>query len=424
VGTNGRVYIGGTTSQKNFPTTPDAFQSAPSAAVANYPYNTGFLAAFDTTKSGAASLVYSTYLGGQTAGGGGKVYAVAVDPEGNLYATGFAGEIDFPTTAGAFGTACVNSDAGTCPGVPYVAKLNPTGTALVYSTFLSNSLTSGALLQGFGYGIALDPARNAYVFGGVIQAGTISVLNPPSAPDGGDTATSNNRDAFLATVSADGSRLLFASYLGGSAGGSAPSPAEIWIGALTGQNGGSGGGIALDKNLNVYVSSSTNASNFPITAGAAQPKCGSSACGGPSLPLNVYITKISTVGVGAPQGGGSDGAAGASDASTGGAPSAEAGSSGLTGIAANDAGATSAEAGAASAEAGAASAEAGAAGDNPVGAGRVVHQSGGDCSCGVAANDARGPGLAVLGLLVTVSRRRRRLRRSRTMQVARTRTGM
>jgi hypothetical protein len=71
-------------------------------------------------------------------------------------------------------------------------------------------------------------------------------------------------------------------------GASAPSP----VGTLIGW----GGGIALDKNLNVYVSSSTNASNFPTTAGAAQPECGSSACGGPSLPQNVYITKISPVG--------------------------------------------------------------------------------------------------------------------------------
>ncbi len=329
VGTNGRVYVGGVTSQKNFPTTPGAFQSAPPAAVVNLPYPTGFLAAFDTTKSGAASLVYSTYLGGQTAGGGDTLNGVAVDSDGNLYATGSAGEVDFPTTAGAFGTACVNSDAGTCPGVPYVAKLNPTGSALVYSTFLSNSLTSGAsggLVGGFGYGIALDPARSAYVFGGASPGG-ISVLNPPSAPDGGDTATSHNGDAFLATVSADGSRLLFASYLGGSIGASAPSPVGIWIGALTGQGSGWGGGIALDKNLNVYVSSSTNASNFPITAGAAQPKCGAGACGGPSLPLNVYITKISPVGGGGPQDAGSDGAVGASDASTDGAPIADTGAS-------------------------------------------------------------------------------------------------
>lgn len=321
VGTNGRVYVGGTTMQKNFPTTPGAFQSAPPAAVANSPYPTGFLAAFDTTKSGAASLVYSTYLGGQSAGGyggaGDFLYGVAVDPDGNLYATGSAAEIDFPTTAGAFGTACVSSDAGTCPGVPYVAKLNPTGTALVYSTFLSTSLTSGALGGGFGYGIALDPARNAYVFGGASR-GSISVLNPPSAPDGGDTATSNNRDAFLATVSADGSQLLFASYLGGSIGFSTDTPVHVWS-SLAGQ----GGGVALDKNLNVYVASSTNASNFPITAGAAQPSCGACAAG----PANVFITKISPIGGGASPDGGSDGAVGVSDASTDGAPIADTGAS-------------------------------------------------------------------------------------------------
>jgi energy-coupling factor transporter ATP-binding protein EcfA2 len=91
-------------------------------------------------------LIYSTYLGGS---GFDQAYAIAVDSFGNSYVTGQTAAIDFPTTAGAFQTEYGGGDT-------FVAKLNPSGNALVYSTYLASSS---------GNGIAVDSAGNAYVTG-------------------------------------------------------------------------------------------------------------------------------------------------------------------------------------------------------------------------------------------------------------------
>src|SRR5438876_6180112 len=92
------------------------------------------VAAYDATKPLIIDpvLAYSTYLGGT---GGDQGFGIAVDVAGNAYVTGSTGSIDFPTTAGAFGGGGVDA---------FVTKLNPTGTALVYSTYLGgNSFDSG-----------------------------------------------------------------------------------------------------------------------------------------------------------------------------------------------------------------------------------------------------------------------------------------
>ena len=80
--------------------------------------------------SGAA-LVYSTYLGGSDVDDGG--YGIAVDGAGNAYVTGHTASTDFPTTAGAFDTTYNGGDDA------FVTKLNPSGSALVYSTYLGGS---------------------------------------------------------------------------------------------------------------------------------------------------------------------------------------------------------------------------------------------------------------------------------------------
>ncbi len=97
------------------------------------------------------ALVYSTYLGGT---GDDVGYGIAVDTAGNAYVTGNTGSTDFPTTAGAFQTTYGGGEFDA-----FVTKLNPTGTALVYSTYL------GGTGDDYGYGIAVDTAGNAYVTG-------------------------------------------------------------------------------------------------------------------------------------------------------------------------------------------------------------------------------------------------------------------
>ena len=95
-------------------------------------------------------LSYATFLGGST---GDQAFGIAVDSQGNAYVTGRAAISGFPTTPGAFKTTSVSGGA-------FVTKLDPTGSSLVYSTFLS-----GVNGDSVGTAIAVDPSGNAYVTG-------------------------------------------------------------------------------------------------------------------------------------------------------------------------------------------------------------------------------------------------------------------
>src|SRR5947209_2822509 len=110
------------------------------------------VAAYDATKPLIIDpvLAYSTYLGGSNSDGGS---GIAVDAAGNAYVTGNANSTNFPTTTGAFRNGLVGfADA-------FVAKLDPTGSTLLYSTYLGGSNFNDAT------GIAVDAAGNAYVTG-------------------------------------------------------------------------------------------------------------------------------------------------------------------------------------------------------------------------------------------------------------------
>jgi len=100
--------------------------------------------------SGGSALVYSTYLGGS---GDEDGRGIAVDAGGNAYVTGDTTSGNFPTTNGAFQ---VTYGGG---GDAFVAKLNATGSALVYSTYLGGSANDP------GTAIKVDGSGNAYVAG-------------------------------------------------------------------------------------------------------------------------------------------------------------------------------------------------------------------------------------------------------------------
>jgi hypothetical protein len=133
--------VSGGTSSLNFPTTPGAFATTPTG-------NDIFVTKLNATGS---ALVYSTFLGGT---GGGGSSAIAVDAAGNAYVTGGTSSLDFPTTADAFQP---RDNGG--PSDAIVARLNATGSALLYSTFL------GGTNSEFGSDLALDAAGNLYVTG-------------------------------------------------------------------------------------------------------------------------------------------------------------------------------------------------------------------------------------------------------------------
>ena len=206
----------------NFPTTAGAFQTSIGG-----PYGNAFVAKINSSGS---ALVYSTYLGGSGVDVG---YGIAMDASGSAYVIGDAGSTNFPTTAGAFQTTI-----GGPYGNAFVAKINPRGSALVYSTYLGGSGGDE------GNGIAVDGSGNAYVTGSTFST------NFPTANALQSTLNGTN-NAFITKINASGSVLVYSTYLGGS-------------------YNDAGAGIAVDRSGNAYVTGITDSTNFP-TLDALQP---------------------------------------------------------------------------------------------------------------------------------------------------------
>jgi hypothetical protein len=226
VDAQGSVYVTGSALSANFPTTAGAFDRTYGGGVDDV-----FVSKLDPTGS---TLVYSTYIGGNSQDRNSRI---AVDAAGNAYITGLTQSTDFPVTAGAFDTTLSSTDG-------FVAKLDPTGSTLLYSTFL------GGIATDSGTAIAVDAAGNAYV------TGTTNSTNFPITPGVFDaTGGDNVGDAFVTKLDPTGSTLVYSTFLG--SGGSADT----------------GVAIALDAAGNAYVAGLTGAnaqgtSNFPTTAGA------------------------------------------------------------------------------------------------------------------------------------------------------------
>ena len=186
-------------------------------------------------------LLYSTYLGGSTLFGDDQGLGIAVDAAGNAYVAGSTGSTNFPTTAGAFDTGFnggfnIIADA-------FVTKLNPTGSALVYSTYL------GGEREEAGQGIALDSAGNAYVTGLTNSANFPTTLG--AFDTGFDGSSGGGSDAFVTKLNAAGTGLVYSTFLGGTA---------------TAEDAGHA--IALDSAGNAYVTGLTNSVSFPTTLAA------------------------------------------------------------------------------------------------------------------------------------------------------------
>ena len=228
VDASGNMYVAGTTASTDFTVTPGAYQT--------YLRGSSTLDVFvlKVNPSGTA-LVYSTYLGG-----GGDDYGakLAVDSSGSVYVTGFTTSTTFPTTPGSFQT--YTSD--TCCADGFVTKLNPAGSALVYSTYLSGSA------DDMPEAVAIDSSGNAYV-AGVTDSTTFSRAN------GFQTTGKGSGDAFVAKLNPSGSDLTYFTFLGG-----------------TGTDEASA--IAVDSGGNAYVTGITGSSDFPVTAAAVQKTFG------------------------------------------------------------------------------------------------------------------------------------------------------
>jgi hypothetical protein len=244
----GNAYVTGITNSLDFPTTPGAFDTTLNSASAVF-----------VTKLNAAgsALVYSTYLEGSGSVNWG--FAIAVDDFGGAYVTGITNSANFPTTPGAFDVTFNspgNEDA-------FVAKLNPSGTALVYSTYLG-----GASLD-WGMGIAVDESGSAYVTGRTIS------VDFPTSPGSFDTTLNGGQDVFVTKLNPEGNALVYSTYLGATLAGSG-----------TGRDHGNA--IAVDAAGAAYVTGLANSPDFPLTADAVDTV----AVGG----LDAFLTKLNPAG--------------------------------------------------------------------------------------------------------------------------------
>jgi len=286
----GDAYVTGYTYATNFVTTPNAYRTTPITGA------DAFVSKFNPAGN---ALLYSTYLGGS---GDDDAHHIALDASGNAYVTGWTSSANFPI---------VNAAQATYGGGQYdvfVTKLNPSGTALVYSTYLGGSG------RDMGYGIAVDASGAAYLTGrttstnygattGTLQGGLkgaedafVTKLTPAGAVAystylggsgqeyaanvavdasgaayvAGDTVSADfptpngvqpvapggyGDDGFVAELNPGGTALVYGTYLGGT-------------------NIDQALGIALDPAGNVYASGSTRVAlsppYFPTTAGAYQ----------------------------------------------------------------------------------------------------------------------------------------------------------
>ena len=180
-----KIYVTGFTDSLTFPTTTGVFQTKNLNGT-----QTAFVSKIDPTLSGAASLVYSTYLSGPTQQS--LENGIGVDSTGNAYVAGNAGS-DFPVTTGAF--AYDGESVG--QGGVYVTKLNPTATALVYSAYLG---------VGTATGITVDSTGDTYLTGsvGVEDFPTTTGAYQVDFPGG-----------FATELSAAGSALVYSTFLSG-----------------------------------------------------------------------------------------------------------------------------------------------------------------------------------------------------------------
>ena len=249
VDSSGNAYVTGSTGSTNFPTTTGAFQT-----IFGGGSNDAFVTKLNPTGSG---LIYSTYLGGssQDAPFPSNTVRIAIDSAGNAYVTGATNSANFPTTVGAFQSAL----GGGSGFDVFLSKLNPMGSALVYSTYLGGSGFDG------GYSIAVDSAGNAYITGQANSTDFPTASPIQASPGGGE-------DAFVAKFNPTGSALVYSTYLGGSSSGAID---EF------------GSGIAVDTVGNAYVTGMTDSTDFPTTAGAFQTTFGG---GG----TDAFVAKISS----------------------------------------------------------------------------------------------------------------------------------
>ena len=236
VDSQGNTYVAGA-SGANIPTTADAFQTTFTPQVCSdvmFPIECQSAFVIKLNPSGA--IVWATYLDGSY---GSNASGIAVDAGGNVYVVGSTSSADFPVTPGAAFTT-VGNDGGQ---LGFIAKLNPSGSALVYSTLIPAM---------YPLALAIDGAGNAYTSG-------YAAASFPTTAGAFETAPKNPSQPYSGAVlklNAAGSSVVWATFLCGT----------VPLGV-----GDEINGIAVDASGNVAVAGFTAAPDFPVTRGAVEP---------------------------------------------------------------------------------------------------------------------------------------------------------
>jgi hypothetical protein len=229
----GRVYVTGLTYSADFPTV-SPLQAAYGGA------GDAFFSEIDTTLTGVASLIYSSYLGGSGLDQGN---AVVVDSSANAYIAGVTTSISSTlgfTPPAAYQAECALNSQTICEGDAFVAKLDPSASgaaSLLYFTYLGGTLAES------GTGIGVDVSGNAYVTGS-----TVSTDFPIAGAVFQTGYGGGNADAFVTELNTTGTALVYSTYLGGT-------------------NTDSAYGIAVDKNTpaSAFVAGQTCSPDFPLS---------------------------------------------------------------------------------------------------------------------------------------------------------------
>ncbi|MGA3099456.1 MAG: SBBP repeat-containing protein, partial [Bryobacteraceae bacterium] len=168
---NGNFYVVGVTSSPSLPATAGAFQ--PTLGVANSIPLAGFAAKFGPVAANGAALTYLTYLEATGVGFGDFPSDVAADSQGNAYVGGYTNSPTFPVTTGAYNTPCPRNGADLCPAA-FVTKLNPSGTGLVWSALVEPADFFSSIqldTQGNVYVAGHNPGNDSFVPVNPVQPG-------------------------------------------------------------------------------------------------------------------------------------------------------------------------------------------------------------------------------------------------------------
>jgi hypothetical protein len=190
----GKIYVTGYTTSPDYPVTANAFQGALPGGTFD-----GFVAEFDPSQSGTASLVASTYLGG---GGLDVPRSIAVAPDGQVWVAGYTRSGDFPTTPNSYRPFYSGG------GDAFLTRLDPTFSTVTYSTFLGGSGEEQATK------VLVDPAGHVAVTGFTLSN------DFPVTSNALQTAQAGNGDAFLTILDPSApdftTALIYSTYYGGS----------------------------------------------------------------------------------------------------------------------------------------------------------------------------------------------------------------